>query len=77
MQYRLRELRLSKGYTLEAVRYRGGPPEATTSRVERGIVQPTKTTVVKLARGLGVSVGRVAELVVEPAIPRAEGAEVA
>lgn len=59
----LRELRKERGLTLEAVGYLGGVDAATVSRIERGLVTAHPATVVKLARALGMSVGRLRELI--------------
>jgi transcriptional regulator with XRE-family HTH domain len=58
----LREHRLRRGLTLEAQGYIAGVHESTVSRVERGLVDPDPETVVKLARGYGVTVRRFREL---------------
>jgi transcriptional regulator with XRE-family HTH domain len=58
----LREHRLRRGLTLEATGYISGVHESTVSRVERGKVDPDPETVVKLARGYGVSVRKFREL---------------
>ena len=61
----LRGLRESRGLTLEAIGYLADVDGATVSRIERGLVQPERTTVVKLARALGLSVGRLVTLLAE------------
>lgn len=58
----LREHRLRRGLTLEATAYISGVHESTVSRVERRLVEPDRETVVKLAKGYGVSVRRFHEL---------------
>ena len=58
----LRELRQERGLSLEAVAYLADLDQATVSRIERGLVEPERKTVVKLARALGMSVGRMREL---------------
>ena len=58
----LRELRRERGLTLEAVGYLAGRDAATVSRIERGLVRPNNSTVVRLARALGISVGRLRQL---------------
>lgn len=69
----LRDLRRQRGLTLEAVGYLGGIDPATVSRIERGLVTAEPETVVKLARALGMSVGRMRDLV-EAAEQEAAGA---
>jgi len=56
----LRELRKTRGLTLEAMAYLAGDDvdQATISRIERGLVKPRPETIVKLARALGMSVAR-------------------
>ena len=61
----LKELRARKRLSLEAVGYLAKLDPATVSRVERGLVEPSPRTVVALARGLGVSVGRMREILAE------------
>ena len=61
----LKELRARKRLSLEAVGYLANLDPATVSRVERGLVEPSPRTVVSLARALGVSVGRMREVLVE------------
>jgi transcriptional regulator with XRE-family HTH domain len=57
--------RARRQLSLEAVGYLAGLDPATVSRVERGLVEPTPRTVVALARALGVSVGRMRQVLVE------------
>lgn len=59
----LRELRKERGLSLEAVGYLGGVDAATVSRIERGLVTANPQTVVKLAKALGISVGRMREMI--------------
>jgi transcriptional regulator with XRE-family HTH domain len=59
----LRDLRRARGLTLEAVSVLSGIDVATVSRIERGQVEPRPDTIVKLARGLGMSAKRVQRLV--------------
>jgi transcriptional regulator with XRE-family HTH domain len=59
----LRELRKERGLTLEAVGYLADLDLATVSRIERGLVQPRRETVVRLARALRVSVGRMVAII--------------
>lgn len=58
----LREHRLRRGLSLEATAYLSGVHESTVSRVERHKVDPDPDTVVKLAKGYGVTVRRFHEL---------------
>lgn len=62
----LQELRKDRGLTLEALGYLADVNLATISRIERHLVKPRKETVVRLARALGMSVGRLARLLEEP-----------
>ena len=61
----LRELRKERHLSLEAVAYLADIDVATISRVERGLTQPRRETVVRLARALGMSVSRMAALLQE------------
>jgi transcriptional regulator with XRE-family HTH domain len=61
----LKELRARKRLSLEAVGYLAKLDPATVSRVERGLVEPSPRTVVALARALGVSVGRMRQVLAE------------
>jgi transcriptional regulator with XRE-family HTH domain len=57
----LRELRLRRGLTLEAVTVLSGDDSldpATISRIERGLVDARPATIVRLARALGISARR-------------------
>lgn len=63
----LRELRQNRHLSLEAVAYLAGVDTATVSRIERGLIAPRPTTVVKLAQGLGISVKRMASIIAEGA----------
>ncbi len=69
----LRELRHDRRLSLEAVGYLAGVDAATVSRIERGVVEPERETVVKLAQALGLSVTRLRSLIEphhpEPAAP--------
>jgi transcriptional regulator with XRE-family HTH domain len=62
----LRELRKERGLTLEAVGFLGGLDQATVSRIERGEVQPTPETIVRLARALGISIARLRSMLGRP-----------
>jgi transcriptional regulator with XRE-family HTH domain len=63
----LRRLRQQRGLTLEAVACLAGDDVdiATISRIERGLVKPRPQTIVTLARALGVSVGRLRQILAE------------
>lgn len=61
----LRQLRRERGLTLDAVAILSGRDPATISRIERGIVQPNPSTVVRVARALGISVSRLRKLMHE------------
>jgi transcriptional regulator with XRE-family HTH domain len=58
----LRELRQQRGITQEALALLGGIDTAQVSRIERGLAKPRPTTVVKLARGLGIRVATMVEI---------------
>lgn len=59
----LRELRKQRGLTQEALAFLGGDLDAATvSRIERGLVEPRRDTVVRLAKALGISVRRMMEI---------------
>jgi transcriptional regulator with XRE-family HTH domain len=60
----LRQLREKRGLTLEALAYLAGDDVnvSTISRIERGLTEPRRETVVRLARALGISVNRLTEL---------------
>jgi transcriptional regulator with XRE-family HTH domain len=70
----LRELRLQRGLSLEAVAYMAGDEIdiATISRVERGEVRPRRDTVVKLARAFGISINRMVRLLSEDVADRGD-----
>jgi transcriptional regulator with XRE-family HTH domain len=53
---KLRTLRQERGMTLAALGESTGMSHAAVSRLERGAVEPTWPTVLKLADALGVSV---------------------
>ncbi|MGH8935555.1 MAG: helix-turn-helix domain-containing protein [Acidimicrobiia bacterium] len=59
----MRTLRKSKGLSLEAVAFLADVDPATVSRVERGLSEPRRGTVVALARALGMSARRMAALI--------------
>lgn len=52
----LREVRKKERLSLEALAYLSGVDMGNLSRIERGLIQPRPTTVVKIARGLGMSI---------------------
>ncbi len=54
----LRRLRSAQGYSQEDLAERTGLHASEISRLERGAREPRLGTIVKLARGLGVSVER-------------------
>lgn len=62
MAERLRQLRETRGLTIQTVAERGGLAISTISKIERNLMAPTYDRFVRLARGLGVDV---AELFVE------------
>lgn len=61
----LRELRQSRGLSLEALGYLAGVDGATISRLERGLAEPRRDTVVRLARGLRIGAKRMAAIMAE------------
>ena len=61
----LRELRKQRGWTLEAVAYLAQRDQATISRIERGLVEPSPETTVALARTFGISIERLRRLLAE------------
>jgi DNA-binding XRE family transcriptional regulator len=61
----LRQLRREQGLTLDAVGVLSGRDPATISRIERGIVRPNPSTVVRVARALGISVSRLRKMMHE------------
>jgi transcriptional regulator with XRE-family HTH domain len=61
----LRELRKQRGWTLEAVAYLAQRDQATISRIERGLVEPSPETTVALARTFGISIERFRRLLAE------------
>jgi transcriptional regulator with XRE-family HTH domain len=62
----LRDLRAQRGLTLEATGILGGVDPATVSRIERGLVKAKPDTTVRLARALGVSAGRMKQILAAP-----------
>jgi transcriptional regulator with XRE-family HTH domain len=61
----LRELRKQRGWTLEAVAFLAQRDQATISRIERGLVEPSPETTVALARTFGISIERLRRLLAE------------
>ena len=59
----LRELRATRHLTLEAVSVLAGVDIGTISRLERGLTEARADTIVKLARGLGISARRMRSIV--------------
>jgi transcriptional regulator with XRE-family HTH domain len=58
----LRALRKRRGLSLEALGYLAGVDQATISRIERGLAEPRRDTVVRLARALRIGAKRMAEI---------------
>jgi transcriptional regulator with XRE-family HTH domain len=58
----LRELRKERGLSLEALGFLAGVDQATISRIERGLAEPRRDTVVQLARALRIGAKRMAEI---------------
>lgn len=75
----LRQLRQERGLTLQAVSVLSGITAAEASMLERGLIQPKPATIVKLARGLGISAYRMRDILTAPApaTPEPEPAEAA
>jgi transcriptional regulator with XRE-family HTH domain len=53
---RVRELRRSRGWTLEQAASRAGLARSTLSKIENGLMSPTYEALKKLAEGLAISV---------------------
>jgi transcriptional regulator with XRE-family HTH domain len=51
----IRRMRTERGITQEGLAFRAEVTVATLSRIERGVTNPAWTTVVKIARALGVT----------------------
>ena len=66
----LRQFRQQRGLTLQAVSVLSGITAAEASMLERGLIQPKPETIVKLARGLGISAYRMRDIFTAP--PTAE-----
>jgi transcriptional regulator with XRE-family HTH domain len=73
----LRQLRQERGLTLQAVSVLSGITAAEASMLERGLIQPRPETIVKLARGLGVSAYRMRDILTASSTvePEPAGAE--
>jgi transcriptional regulator with XRE-family HTH domain len=52
---RLKELRLKKGMTLEQLAFEADIELSQVHRVEKGKINPTLTTLMALAKGLGIT----------------------
>lgn len=52
---RLKTLRTQKGFTLEQLAFEADIELSQVHRVEKGKINPTLTTLIALAKGLGVS----------------------
>jgi len=59
----LRELRGRQNLTIEELGTKAAVPVSTISAIEEGRVVPSERTGIKLAKGLGVGVHEIAELV--------------
>jgi transcriptional regulator with XRE-family HTH domain len=68
----LRSFRQQRGLSLDAISVLAGIDPSTVSKIERGLVEPRPETIVKLARGLGVSARRMRDIIVEGALERGE-----
>src|SRR5438876_10968641 len=72
--HRVRELRDTQGFSLDALAERSGVSRSNISLIERGQSSPTAAVLDKLAAGLGVTL---ASLFEEDASPAAEPSPVA
>jgi XRE family transcriptional regulator, regulator of sulfur utilization len=54
MGRRIHKLRKEKGITLEHLAYENNMSKGNLSKIEKGLVDPQFTTLVKIAQGLGV-----------------------
>ena len=54
---KLKELRLSKSFTLEQLAIEAEIEISQVYRIEKGKINPTLTTLNALARGLGITIG--------------------
>jgi len=66
---RIRDLRLERGLTLDALAERSGVSRSNISLIERNRSSPTATALDKLATGLGVTVASLFELEESPTAP--------
>lgn len=51
---RLSKLRQAKGLTIEKLAYENDISKSTLSRIERGLVDPKLSTLIKIAKGLEI-----------------------
>jgi transcriptional regulator with XRE-family HTH domain len=56
---KLKQLRLKKGLTLEQLAFEADIELSQVHRVEKGKVNPTLTTLIALAKGLGVKMSEI------------------
>lgn len=56
----IRQLREDRGVTQEDLAHEAGITTGTLSKIERGLANPSWTTVERIARALGTSVARLA-----------------
>ncbi len=74
MGERLRELREKANLTQEGLAHRAGVSSAAIFRIEQGRPSdPKLSTLVALARALGVTVGRLADELVREGAPKSKG----
>ena len=66
----LRTYRKSRGLSQEAVGFLAGRDNGLISKIERGLVEASPETIVRIARGLGISIKRLQAMLA--AIPTAE-----
>ncbi len=59
----LRELRESQNLTIEELGTKAAVPASTISAIEEGRVVPSERTGIKLAKGLGVRIDAIEELI--------------
>jgi transcriptional regulator with XRE-family HTH domain len=62
----LREYRRRRGWSLEQLSYIAGIHEGSLSKIERGLEDPRRDTVVRLARAFNVSVARMVAMIPDP-----------
>lgn len=60
---KLRELRESQNLTIEELGTKATVPASTISAIEEGRVKPSERTCIKLAKGLGVRIDAIEEVV--------------